>query len=91
MLFRVCKPMNLLHKILFGSMGVLFVGACIAIPEWFDLVSLNYGTILVLIALMFIAYPVDRGILRMFNNFGAWKDGVKDYVARDIEKHKNDV
>ena len=91
MLFRVCKPMNLLHKILFGSMGVLFVAACIAIPGWFDLVSLNYGSILILIALMFIAYPVDRGILRMFNNFGAWKDGVKDYVVRDIEKHKNDL
>jgi len=90
MLFRVCKPMNLLHKILFGSMGVLFVAACIVIPGWFDLVSLNYGSILILIALMFIAYPVDSGILRMFNNFGAWKNGVKDYVARDIEKHKND-
>jgi len=91
MLFRVCKPMNLLHKILFGSMGVLFVTACVVIPGWFDLMSLNYGSILILIALMFIAYPVDSGILRMFNNFGAWKDGVKDYVARDIEKHKNDV
>jgi len=90
MLFRVCKPMNLLHKLLFGSMGVLFVAACFVIPSWFELAPLSYGTILILAALMFIAYPVDRFILRIFHNFSAWKDGVKNYVARDIEKHKND-
>ena len=90
MLFRVCKPMNLLHKLLFGSMGVLFVAACFVIPSWFELAPLSYGTILILAALMFIAYPVDRFILRIFHNFSAWKDGVKSYVVRDIEKHKND-
>ncbi len=90
MLFRVCKPMNLLHKILFGSMGVLFLAACTILPGWFDLEALQYGSWLVLVALICIAYPVDRGILYIFNNFGAWIQRLKDLIARDIDVHKTD-
>ncbi len=87
MLFRVCKPMHLFHKILFGSMGVLFLAACIAVPGWFDLVPLQYGTVLVLVALICIAYPVDRGICWLFMNFGSLVQKIKDLIIRDAEDH----
>ncbi len=90
MLFRVCKPMNLLHKILFGSMGALFLMACTIIPSWFDLEALTYGSWLILIALICIAYPVDRGILYIFNNFGNWVKRFKEFIARDMDAQKTD-
>jgi cation-transporting ATPase E len=88
MLFRVCKPMNLLHKVLFGSMGVLFLTACTVIPSWFDLEALNYGSWLILVALICIAYPVDRGILYIFNNFGTWIQSLKDRLTREYDPAK---
>ncbi len=90
MLFKVCKPMNLIHKILFGSMGVLFLLAVFIIPDWFDIISLNLGGVLVMTALMIISVNLNKVIQRMFEGFGTQKQKVIDYVARDIEKHKNE-
>lgn len=59
MLFKVCKPMNLLHKILFGSMGILFILAACIIPEWFNIVSLDYGSALILFTLILLAVPIN--------------------------------
>ena len=90
MLYKVCKPMNLLHKILFVSMGALFVLAVTVIPSWFEVYALNYGSILILSVLSVIAIPLNRLISSVFNEFSNWKRKVCDFVARDIEKHKNE-
>ncbi len=90
MLYKVCKPMNLLHKLLFGSMGLLFVCAVIFIPEWFDIAPLTYGGTLILIALTLLAFSVSYVISYIFNNFGRWVNNVRDFVARDIKAHEND-
>jgi len=89
LLFRVCRPMNLLHKLLVGSMGILFIVAAFAVPDWFNLSGLNKGSVLVLIVLMILAYPIDVMVQTCFNSFAAWRQKVKDYIVNDIEKHKN--
>ncbi|MBQ4065205.1 MAG: HAD-IC family P-type ATPase, partial [Clostridia bacterium] len=88
MLFRVCKPMNFPHKLLFGSMGALFLLACTVIPHWFDLVPLTFGSWLILAALIIIAYFADRGILYVFNHFGSWVKKAKDFVTRSMDGEK---
>lgn len=88
MLIRVCRPLNLLHKILCIGCGLLFVAGAAVVPKMFGLSPLDLGSILVLIVLMLIAYPIDSTIQKVFNNFGSWVKKTKDYVAKDIEKHK---
>ncbi len=90
MLYKVCKPMNLLHKLLFGSMGILFLLAVIIVPDWFNIAPLNYGSTLVFIALAVIALSLNKLIKNIFEGFGAQKQRLIDFVAQDIEKHKNE-
>ncbi len=91
MLIRVARPLNLLHKVLVVGCGLLYVGGAYLLPDMFDLHPLNLGAILVLTVLMLIAYPIDSTIQKVFNNFGKWKQSVKDYVSRDIQKHSTDI
>ena len=60
MLYRVCKPMNTWHGILFGTMGVAYFVVALLFSEWFQIVPLDYGCILILIALLLLAFPIDR-------------------------------
>ena len=60
MLYRVCKPMNVWHGILFGTMGVAFFAVAFLLPEWFQIVPLDYGCILIVTALLLLAFPIDR-------------------------------
>jgi len=91
MLYTVCKPLNLLHKALFVSMGALFVVAVSVIPTWFNLVPLDLGAALILTALALLAFSVNRVIRSIFDNFAAWVKNVKDFIRRDIEKHRNEI
>ena len=86
MLFKVCQPMTLFHKILFGSMGFLFVLAAAIIPGWFSLVPLDYGTVLVTLSLAALAFPLNRLIGNIFEGFGDWKNRMKEKIRRDIDK-----
>ncbi len=89
MLFKVCKPMNLFHKILFVTMGLLFLLAVFLIPGLFEIEPLNYGSALILSALMLLALPINRIIGSIFTGFGAWKQKVKDFIARDMESGRD--
>lgn len=74
MLYRVCKPMTLWHKILFGAMGVAFLAAVCFVPEWFQLVSLDFGCTLLLVTLLMLAVPVNMVFTRLFRVLDrAWK------------------
>lgn len=90
MLYKVCRPMNLLHKLLFVSMGVLFLLAVCIIPDWFNLAPLDFGSVLILSALGLLAFPINRVIGNIFANFESWIKSIKDFIRRDIEKHKNE-
>ncbi len=87
MLFKVCKPMNLLHKLLFGSMGVLYMLAVILVPSWFSLYPLNFGAVLVLFTLMVIGVPLDLLMERAFLKFTDFKRKAKEYIERDVESY----
>ena len=90
MLFRICRPMTLIHKLLVGSMGVLFLIGSFYLPHMFGLSHLDLGTTLVLAVLMLLAYPIDNAIQRVFNNSGQFKQKAKDFLLRDMEKHKDE-
>lgn len=60
MLLRVCGPMNVWHGILFGGMGAAFLGAVLLLPNWFSVVPLDYGSALIFVTLVLLAFPVDR-------------------------------
>lgn len=66
MLFRVCKPMNVWHGILFIGMGIGFLGAILIFPNWFSVVPLDYGSTLVFTALVLLAFPMDRLFRMLF-------------------------
>lgn len=89
MLYKVCKPMNLMHKLLFGSMGILFMLAVIVIPGWFDLVIPDLGCSLILAALGLLAFPINRVISNIFANFENWIRNIKEFIKRDMERTAN--
>ena len=91
MLYKVCRPMNLLHKLLFVSMGVLFLLAVFIIPDWFNLVPPDFGAALILSALGMLAFPINRVIVSIFTNFESWILSIKDFIRRDIEKHRDEA
>lgn len=82
MLYRVCKPMTLWHGILFGTMGVAFLGAVWLIPDWFHLVPLDFGCTLLLVTLLILAVPVDRACTRVF--------GVLDKLWKKLVQKTNE-
>ena len=90
MLYKVCRPMNLLHKLLFISMGVLFLLAVLIIPDWFNLVPLDLGSVLILLALGLLAFSINRVIGSIFSNFETWLRSIKEFIRRDIENHKDE-
>lgn len=67
MLFQVCKPINVWRGILFGLMGAAFFAAILIIPNWFHIVPLDFGCLLILLALGLLAIPVDHTIRMLFS------------------------
>ena len=59
MLYYACRPMNLWHVILFSSMGIIFIGALFLIPNWIQIVPLDYKSVLLLVPMMLLTLPVD--------------------------------
>lgn len=84
MLFRVCSPLNLIHKILCIGCGVLFLLGSYLLPETFGLSKLDLGSILVFTVLILIAYPIDTAIQKVFNNFSKWLNKIKEYFVHDM-------
>ena len=90
MLYRVCKPMTLSHKILFICEGVLFVSLAIFMPNLFDLVSLNRSVALILVALCIITFPVNEAINFICNHINVWFDKIKNrFHSKSKSKKKN--
>jgi cation-transporting ATPase E len=89
MLFRVCSPLNLVHKILCFGCGILFLLGAYALPETFGLSKLDLGSVLVFVVLILIAYPIDSAIQKVFNNFSKWLNKIKEYLVRDMNSITN--
>ncbi len=86
MLFQTCRPMTLIHRILFVAMGVLVVVAVLVIPDLFALVPLTGGGTLILFTLTVISIPLSYLCRRIFDNLGKWRDSLRDYVKKDLEQ-----
>lgn len=93
MLYRVCKPMTLWHKILFGTMGAAFLLAVCFVPGWFQLMPLDFGCTLLLATLLMLAVPVNMVFTRLFRVLdrvwkrayaaaGAWREQWESYRER---------
>ena len=88
LLFRVCKPLTVFHKILVVAMGALFFVGVFALPTLFEIVPLTNGALLVMSVLIPLAYPIDRAIYYIFENFGAWKNKLRNYFVNLSEGEK---
>ena len=88
MLYRVCKPMNLWHGLLFGAMGVGFLLAATFIPNWFQIAPLNYQCILILSPLMLLTLPIDHFLHRAFDKMAQWKQRAVAYLNEKLPLKK---
>ena len=84
MLFRVCMPINLWHGVLFGTMGVLFLGATFLFPGWFQIAALDYRSVLILSPLLLLTLPIDHWIHLLFRKMSEWKVIISDYFHTSI-------
>ena len=70
MLYKVCRPFNVWHGILFVLMGMGFALAAIVLPEFFNLSSLDAGCTIITVLLIIPAYPIQNAfeilIVRLF-------------------------
>ncbi len=84
MLYKVCRPMNLFHKILFGAMGILMITAITFLPEMFEISNLNFGSLLVLVTLAIIAVPLNVLIGKLFDRLAKLIQKIKKFIKKDI-------
>lgn len=62
MMYRLCCPFNLRRKFLWGSLLIAFILTLILLKPFFELVSLSFGSTLVLIVFLLLASPVIRNL-----------------------------
>ena len=74
MLFRVCRPMNKWHWLLFVGMGAAFFLLMFGWPDFFYVSALDYGSVLVLSVLLALCIPLHRGIKSVFDWAGSRKE-----------------
>lgn len=84
MLYRVCKPMNVWHGVLFGLMGMGFVLAVIVIPGWFQIAVLDYHSILILSPLLLLTLPIDHVLHRLFTRMEKWNQSAAHYFKQEL-------
>ena len=81
MLYKVCRPFNVWHGILFVLMGMGFALAAIVLPEFFNLSSLDAGCIIITVLLIIPAYPIQKAfeilIGRLFGDLNKASSVVK--------------
>ena len=89
MLYKVCKPFNVLRAVLFLSMGALFVAVSLIIPEWFSFVPLSYGAILITLLLIMIVFPVSLAMQKVVKKVRDFPSIISGQWAKFKEKlHK---
>lgn len=91
-LFRVCRPFNLLHGVLFGAMFVLFVLAYLFMYELFNLAPIghflqqaNLSKLLLMLFLMSSSYAV---MAILSDGYGMIKLKISETIAAYKEKNK---
>lgn len=84
MLYRVCKPLNVWHGILFGMMGVAFMLAVLFIPQWFQIATLDYKSCLILSPLLLLTLPIDCALHWLFTKMEKWKQSILSFFERGI-------
>ena len=74
MLYKVCKPMNVRHGIMFAAMGIIYVASVAVMPEFFNISRLNAGSLIITILLIAQVYPLQTYIERLFGVFKRKKE-----------------
>lgn len=74
MLYKVCKPMNVRHGIMFAAMGIIYVASVAVLPEFFNISRLNAGSLIITILLIAQVYPLQTYIERLFGVFKRKKE-----------------
>ncbi len=84
MLFRICMPISLWHGILFGTMGVLFLGTTFLFPSWFQIAALDYHSLLILSPLLLLTLPIDQWIHAGFRKLKQWREKAVEYYENSF-------
>lgn len=85
MLYRVCKPLNLLRGIIWGSMIILFALAVILLGEFFTLTSLTFGCYLIFVVFTMLTLPVMNTISKSIDTI---KNGIEIIVNKIMSLFK---
>ena len=85
MLYRVCKPFSTWHWVLFGAMGVAFIGAVVILPGWFQISALDYRSGLILSPLFLLTLPIDYYLHWGFVKMDQLWHRLVDYVKEKIK------
>ena len=84
MLFRVCRPFNVWHGVLFTLMGAAFILAVVLVPGWFQISALDYPSFLIMSPLLLLTLPIDYALHKLFEQMQKLKNRC---TARWKEKH----
>ena len=88
MLYRVCKPMNIWHVLLFVGIGLAFVGAIVLFHDWFQISVVDWKGILVLSPLMLLTLSIDKAFCRLFEKCSQFKNRCISRIQSKSRKHK---
>lgn len=89
MLYRVCKPMNVWHVLLFILMGAGFIGTMLILPGWFQITALDLRCALILSPLCLLVLPIDYAFHRVLDTLALWKNKTAEFFRRKIEEFKS--
>ena len=82
-LIRICKPFTLLRKILVISLSTFFVIAILFIPEFFNLIHMNWGSFMI----SFVLTSSSIVVLRVCNYVITW---IFHFFDKSIEYKKEE-
>lgn len=84
-LWGVCRPFNTWHWILWGAMAVIGYGGALLLAPWLELVKLDLGGTLVLMALLGLAGPTLFGVSMLNTRIRGTIGEVQDKARRRRE------
>lgn len=88
MLFRICRPFNLLRKVLWGFCGLGIVFCVIFMPDFFVISPLDYGSTLVLAVFLLLSWPVMWAIARILDETKAFVGAQTEAIQKQKEERR---
>lgn len=93
MVFRMCRPFNRKRTTLMIGLVILFLGALLIMPEFFEITLPDYGGWLVLavfsLLIPSVIYTMNGGLKRIYKTIDGFLDKMNDASESRKKKRKN--